>query len=167
MKPRETIRYSEAFKQQVVSEIESGKFASAFAASSAYEIKGAGTVTGWLRRYGRGDLMPRKVTITTMKEQDEKRALKERVRQLEKALADTHMKGLLDEAYLGIACQRLGLDIDEFKKNTSRSYPRRRVRRRGSGDDLRALPCRRDISASVLSWADRTTPRRALLRCRA
>jgi hypothetical protein len=45
--------------------------------------------------------------------------LKQRVRDLEKALADTHMKELLGEAYLGIACQRLGLDIEEFKKKVA------------------------------------------------
>lgn len=116
MKQAEEIRYSEAFKQQVVSELESGKFTSAHAAARAYGIKGATTVTSWLRRYGREDLMPRRVTITTMKEQDEKKALKERVRQLEQALADSHMKGMLDDAYLQIACRRLGLDVAEFKK---------------------------------------------------
>lgn len=116
MKPRETVRYSEAFKQQVVSEVETGKFNGPFAAARAYGIRGAGTVQYWLRQYGRDDLMPRRVTITTMKEQDEKKALQERVRQLEKALADAHMKGLLDQAYLEIACERLGLDPADFKK---------------------------------------------------
>jgi transposase-like protein len=118
MKPSETIRYSEAFKQQVVSEIEAGKHSGVYAAAKAYGIKGAATVTSWLRRYGRADLMPRRVTITTMSEQDEKKALKDRVRQLEKALADSHMKGMLDEAYLEIACRRLGLDVADFKKKS-------------------------------------------------
>jgi hypothetical protein len=51
--------------------------------------------------------------------------LKKRVRDLEKALADTHMKELLGEAYLGIACKRLGMPIDEFKKKAAmtRSEP--------------------------------------------
>lgn len=63
--------------------------------------------------------MPRRVTITTMSEQDETKALKKRVRELEKALADTHMKELVGEAYLDIACKRLGLDVDEFKKKAA------------------------------------------------
>lgn len=116
MKPSEHIRYSEAFKQQVVSEVAAGKFTGPFAAAQAYGIKGADTVRRWLRRYGRSDLMPRRVTITSMEEQDEKKVLKQRVRELERALADAHMKGLLDEAYLGIACQRLGADVTGFKK---------------------------------------------------
>jgi transposase len=125
MKRRETVRYSEAFKQQVISELESGKYAGAVAAARAYRIAGTNTINGWLRKYGRRDLMPRRVTITTMSEQDEKKALKKRVRDLEKALADTHMKELLGDAYLEIACQRLGLEVDAFKKKAAmqRSAP--------------------------------------------
>jgi len=119
MKQNEAVRYSEAFKQQVISELEAGKFSGAFAAARAYGIRGRGTINGWLRKYGRGDLMPRRVTITTMAEKDEAKALKQRVRELEKALADTHMKELLGEAYLEIACQRLGLDVEEFKKKAA------------------------------------------------
>jgi transposase-like protein len=116
MRAKEHIRYSEAFKQQVVSEVASGKYAGLAEAARAYGIKGTMTVGAWLRRYGRTDLMPRRVTITSMNEQDEKKALKQRVRELERALADTHMKGLLGDAYLQIACQRLGIDVSEFKK---------------------------------------------------
>lgn len=119
MKPRETIRYSEAFKLQVISELEAGKFKGPDAAARAYGIRGSKTVGGWLRKYGRSDLMPRRVTITTMAEQDETKALKKRVRDLEKALADTHMKELLGEAYLEMACRRLGLDVEEFKKKAA------------------------------------------------
>lgn len=119
MKPSETTRYSEAFKLQVISELEAGKFKGPDAAARAYGIRGSGTVSRWLRKYGRSDLMPRRVTITTMAEQDENKALKKRVRDLEKALADTHMKELLGEAYLEIACRRLGLDVEEFKKKAA------------------------------------------------
>jgi len=125
MKQREAVRYSEAFKQEVISGIEAGKFSGPCAAARAYQIRGTRTVQGWLRKYGRDDLMPRRVTITTMAEQDESKALKQRVRDLEKALADTHMKELLGEAYLEIACKRLGLEVDEFKKKAAmmRSEP--------------------------------------------
>jgi transposase-like protein len=119
MKQAGIVRYSEAFKQQVISELEAGKFSGPFAAARAYGIRGAVTIDGWLRKYGRRDLMPRRLTITTMEEQDEAKALKKRVRELEKALADTHMKELLGEAYLDIACQRLGLAVEEFKKKAA------------------------------------------------
>ena len=125
MKPCETIRYSEAFKHQIIGELEAGKFRGPAAAARAYGIRGAATVVQWLRKYGRRDLMPRHVTITTMAEQDEKKILQQRVRALEKALADTHMKELLGEAYLDIACKRLGLEVEEFKKKAAmpRSEP--------------------------------------------
>ncbi len=119
MKPSETVRYSEAFKHQVVSEVEAGKFSGPFAAARAYGIRGRDTVSRWLRKYGRSDLMPRRMTITTMAEQDEKKALQKRVRDLEKALADTHMKELLGEAYLELACKRLGQEVEEFKKKAA------------------------------------------------
>lgn len=120
MKPNETVRYSEAFKQQVISELEAGKFSGPSAAGRAYGIRGTcTTIKGWLRKYGRGDLMRRQVTITTMTEQDETKALKKRVRELEKALADTHMKELLGAAYLEIACKRLSLGVEDFKKKAA------------------------------------------------
>lgn len=116
MKVKEVIRYGEAFKRQVVSEIESGRHSGAHAASQAYGIRGSRTVKGWLRRYGNADKIPRRVTITTMKEEDEKIVLKKRVRELERALSDACMKGLLNESYLEIACERLGVDAEAFKK---------------------------------------------------
>lgn len=119
MKANDTIRYSEAFKLQVISELEEGRFRGPDAAARAYGIRGSRTVQGWLRKYGRSDLMPRRVTIATMTEQDETKGLKQRVRELEKALADTHMKELLGDAYLKIACQRLGTDVEEFKKKAA------------------------------------------------
>jgi transposase len=116
MESNSHVIYSEAFKRQVVSELESGKFSSPGQASRAYGIKGATTVTRWLRQHGREDLTPKQVKITTMQEQDETKTLRQRVRQLEAALADAHMKGLLDGAYLKIACEDLGVDVEQFKK---------------------------------------------------
>ncbi len=119
MKPSESTRYSEAFKHQVISELEAGKFRGPAAAARAYGIRGTRTISGWLRKYGRHDLNPPRLIITTMAEQDEKKVLKKRVRDLEQALADTHMKELLGEAYLEIACRRLGLEVGEFKKKAA------------------------------------------------
>ena len=116
MKTRSYTRYSEAFKHQVVQEIETGKFSGAFAATRAYGIPGSETVKGWLRKYGRQDLMPKRISITTMKERDENQELKKRVGELEKALADAYMRGLLNESYFEIACERLNMDPEAFKK---------------------------------------------------
>ena len=68
MNEKKTITYSEAFKLNVVSEIEAGKHSGPYAAAQAYAIGGAATVQRWLRQYGRQDLLPRKVLMTTMEE---------------------------------------------------------------------------------------------------
>lgn len=116
MELRETVRYSEAFKMQVVQGIESGRFRNMHAASKAYGIKGSETIKRWLRQYGDPDKLPKLIKVMSMKEIDESAELKKRVKDLEKALADAYMKGLLSESYLEIACEDMGADIDEFKK---------------------------------------------------
>jgi transposase-like protein len=116
VKNKTVIRYSEAFKQQVIGEIKDGKYNGPFAASQAYGIKGSFTVQGWLRKYGHEDLIAKQITISTMQEQDEKAALKKRVRDLERSLSDAYMQKLLGDAYLKIACKRIAEDVDEFKK---------------------------------------------------
>ena len=116
MKTRSYTRYSEAFKHQVVQEIETGRFSGVFAATRAYGIPGSETVKGWLRKYGRDDLLPKRINITTMNERDENQELKKRVSELEKALADAYMQGLLNESYFEIACEGLNMDPEAFKK---------------------------------------------------
>ncbi len=115
-------RYSEAFKMQVVQEIENGRHSGAHAASKTYGIKGNNTVKGWLRRYGDPGKLPKQIKVMSMKEIDETAELKKRVKALEKALADAYMGGLLNESYLEIACEDMGMDIETFKKNTPPIY---------------------------------------------
>ncbi len=53
MGSRLILRYSDAFKRQVVEDLESGRFASARAAGVNHGIEGATTVRGWARRLGK------------------------------------------------------------------------------------------------------------------
>ena len=111
------VRYSEAFKHQVLRELEEGKFDSVVSARRAYGIRGGETVRGWIRRYGRMHLLGKVVRVETPKEVDEAKELRKRVRELEKALADAHIDSRLDAAYLRIACRAAGIeDVDDFKK---------------------------------------------------
>lgn len=111
------IQYSEAFKQQVLREIEEGKFKGARAAARAYGIGGAATVQYWMRRYGRTHLLRKVVRVETPKEINETKELRKRVRELEKALANAHIDSRLDAAYLEIACEAAGItDVADFKK---------------------------------------------------
>jgi len=114
---RKMVRYSEAFKQQVVRELGEGKFPSMCAAARAYGIRGSMTIHKWLRRYGRTDLLAKVVRVETPKEVSQLKQLRQRVRDLEKALADAHLDHKLAEAYLHLACEAGGIeDVDAFKK---------------------------------------------------
>ena len=114
-----TMRYSEAFKRQVVEEISSGKFSSAYKAEKAYGIRGNATVTKWIRKYGREDLLPRRIRIETMEEIDQLKNARKRIRELEAALADAHIDHCLEHSFLEIACERMEMDVDDFKKKNA------------------------------------------------
>lgn len=107
-------QYSEAFKRQVVKELEQGKHVSLWAARRAYGIGGATTVTGWVRKYGSKDLLPKRVRIETLKERDKLREARKRIRELEAAVADAHIDYCLEKGFLQVACERLGEDLDSF-----------------------------------------------------
>jgi transposase len=114
---RAVIRYSEAFKLQVIGELEAGRFTSMCEASRAYGIKGAMTVGKWMRRYGKSHLLGKVIVVMKADEQTEVKELRKRVRELEKALADAHLDSRLDAAYLRIACRAAGIDdMEDFKK---------------------------------------------------
>lgn len=110
------IAYSEAFKRQVVGELERGKFGSLEAARRAYGIGGATTVTKWVRLYGHEELLPKRVRIETLKERDELKEARKRIRELEAAVADAHIDHCLEKAYFDIACDRMGIAPEDFKK---------------------------------------------------
>ena len=76
------IRYSEAFKRQVVGELERGKYGTVEAVRRAYGIGGASTVSRWVRKYAREDLLPKRVRIETLKERDELKEARQRIREL-------------------------------------------------------------------------------------
>ena len=47
---KEVVRYSETFKLQVVSELESGKFKCISEARKRYGIRGCGTIEHWIKK---------------------------------------------------------------------------------------------------------------------
>jgi transposase len=112
-----TIRYSEAFKLQVVRDLEQGRFENAGAAGRAYGVNGAETVANWIRRYGKEHLLRKAIRVMKADEQAEVKALRKRVRELERALSDAHIDLKLEEAYVEMACEAAGIeDVVEFKK---------------------------------------------------
>lgn len=110
------VRYSEAFKQQVVEDVERGRFSGAHEAAGAYGVKGHTTVQRWLKESGRGRLVRGVIRVEKPGEPGELKRLKERVRQLETALADAHMDRALDQSFFEILCDEQGIDPEAFKK---------------------------------------------------
>ena len=110
------VRYSEAFKRQLVLELERGKYRSLHRACQAYGIASTSTLSRWVRCYGREDILPKNVRIETLKERDELKEARKRIRDLEAAVADAHIDHCLEKAYFHVACDRMGVDPDDFKK---------------------------------------------------
>ena len=116
------IRYSEAFKMEVVRELESGGLTFG-EVRRKYVIRGAGTVQYWTRKYGNGT-RGKVIRVQKPEEIDELKQLKKRVRQLEVVLADCNVELVLERAYTHIACQRAGItDIEGFKKKAAGQLP--------------------------------------------
>lgn len=126
MQQRIHIRYSMAFKQQVVADLETGRFRTILAAGEHYGIGGANTVRKWLVRFGKNHLIPRMVRVEKPDEADQIRLLKKQIRQLQEALGKTQLENVMNESFLQIACEKLGVDFEEFKKKvgTMRSIDR-------------------------------------------
>lgn len=117
MRMSTAIRYSEAFKLQVLRELEEGRFTTRASAARTYGIRGGATIEGWARRYGKLHILGKVIRVETPEEIDETRELRKRVKDLEKALADAHLAGMFDKAYLKIACRTAGIeDVEGFKK---------------------------------------------------
>ncbi len=125
------IRYSKAFKRHVVAELESGRLASHAEARAKYGIRGGSTVSIWLRKYGKNHLLRKGVRVETPNERDQVKALKLRIRQLERAVADRKVKETLAEAYFEMVCEEFGVaDMGALKKVSPRSCrtrPRARI----------------------------------------
>lgn len=120
-KPKTSLRYSEAFKLQVIEQIEKGTYTN----TQAARIYGCAesTIHTWLKNYGKNHLLNKVVRIQTMEENDRVKELEKQVTQLKQTLADSHMDQKLSESYYQLACRRLGVDPEEFKKklDTKRS----------------------------------------------
>ena len=109
------IRYSEAFKMEVVRELEENDISFA-EVRRKYGIKGCATINRWLGKFGNGS-RGKVVRVEKPEEINELRRLKERVRRLESALADSNLDLALERAYVRLACERAGIqDVEDFKK---------------------------------------------------
>ncbi len=111
------IRYSEAFKFKVVSEIESGKFSTHTEAREAYGINGMATIRAWLKKYGKTHLLTRIIKVETENDRDQIKELKQEISQLKKAIADSKVQEVIHKAAFEVVCEEYGLGLPaEVKK---------------------------------------------------
>jgi transposase len=116
------VRYSEAFKMQVVRELEGGGI-NRDQLRRKYGIGGGGNLQRWIWRYGNGSI-GKVIRVEKPEEIDEKAQLKRRVRALEHALADLNIDLALERQYVRLACERAGIpDVGEFKKKAAGQLP--------------------------------------------
>jgi transposase-like protein len=118
-KMRGVIRYSEAFKLRLVEDVASGKHRSLDEAGRRNGIRGGSTLRRWIKQYGRADVLPKRIKVETVKEIDEPREARRRIREPEAALANAHMDYCLESAFLDIACGKLGTSAEELKKKNA------------------------------------------------
>lgn len=116
------VRYSDAFKQQVLSEIQEGGLTIA-QAQRKYEINGAETIKNWAKKFGNFEILPKVIRVEDPKEQDRLKALEAENQRLKDALADTILERKIAESTLETICQQKGWDIDEIKKKAGMRSP--------------------------------------------
>jgi transposase len=112
------VRYSEAFKMQLVRELEAGGL-NFNQMMRKYGIGGYGTLQRWVGQYGNGSI-GKIIRVEKPEEMNELKRLKERVKRLEGALADANLDLALERQFTRLACERAGIqDVSEFKKKAA------------------------------------------------
>jgi len=123
------VRYSEAFKMQLIQELESGKLESLEHARRTYGIAGTMTIQTWLKKYGRNDLRAKVVRVEKPNEQDQINLLRNEVKALKSALAETQVENLVNRSVYEVLCTEVGVDPSEFKKKVNMPPLAKRPRR--------------------------------------
>ena len=126
---KEVVRYSEAFKRDIVEKVGRGMYASMSEAQRKNGIRGSATLVKWIKKYGREDILPKRIRVETMNEIDELKAARKEIKELKAALADAHLDWCISSALLDIACQEMGTTAEALKKNTPLTLADARKRR--------------------------------------
>lgn len=110
------IRYSQSFKQQVIKELESGRFSTISEVQEHYGITGSATIRNWLVKYGRNHLCAKVVYVKKPNEKNQILELKKQIKQLKEALGQTQAENIINQEFLKIACEQMGQNLESFKK---------------------------------------------------
>lgn len=125
---KQTLRYSESFKLSVLKDIESNHL-SFGQAMLKYNIKGGSTIQGWAKKYGNFSLLNRIVIVKKPGEIDRLKEMKNEIRRLKEALADTVLDKKIAESTLEIICEDMNLDIETVKKKVGAELQQRQSKK--------------------------------------
>ena len=103
-------RYSEAFKRQVVRDLERGKTTRAEIVRN-YGITGGSTIDGWLRRYGTGRVTGKQAKQRKTVESRKLLVVERQKRELEQAVARLTIEKVALESLIEEAQAHLGLEL--------------------------------------------------------
>lgn len=120
MPPKQYIRYTEAFKQKIVEDTLKYNL-SLHEAGLKYSVSDV-TIKNWIVKFGKENRLPKGIVVSMhseiKNEKEEIKRLKERVRHLEKALADEKIRSICGEAQLEVIVDHLAPGkLEELKKN--------------------------------------------------
>jgi transposase len=87
-------------------------------ASVHHGITGSITVKRWVRKFGKNHLLAKVVRVEQVGEADRIAELLRQVERLQKALGQTQAESLLNAEYLKLACERMGEEVETFKKKS-------------------------------------------------
>ena len=113
-------RYSLAFKQKVVFEIENGKLTIS-EARKVYDISGEETIQRWLKKLGKTHLLNKVIHIELKNEPNKIKELERQKKELESALAQAHLKIITLESSLKVLEEKSGVKLK--KKINIKSSP--------------------------------------------
>lgn len=108
-------RYSEPFKLKILDELSKGNY-SKRQLGRIYGINPS-TINEWIKKYERKDLMNTRVTVKTKDEISRIKELQKEIKTLKELLLKKDLEGLVSDAYLEVATEKLGYkDVYELKK---------------------------------------------------
>lgn len=113
METQRCVRYSEAFKGQILSEIESGRMTRG-EIRRRYGVS-LSSIREWMGTHGKTHLLDKVVHVETPEERDRVKGLEKEKQRLESALAQSQLKVLALEEMIRLAERMYKVDI---KKNS-------------------------------------------------
>ncbi|MFM6995398.1 MAG: transposase [Sediminibacterium sp.] len=112
---RKVIRYSESFKQQIISEYASGK-STISSLALRYGIKGGSTIKNWIQKSHNFDLLPKIIRVETPSDKDELASLRAENKKLKLLVADQALDLAIAQSTIEYIEKYEGVDLNNIKK---------------------------------------------------